>query len=342
MNSREKFLKTVEGENHDIPIFCPAIYDYKVNFSNTTQNLFGQSESEFIEAAEKEIQQLQSEVVTCGYDIYNVEAEALGAKINRENTDIFPEILEPLLKDLNEIKLPILREPGGRMPLFINATKNLSHKYQQQAYIRVAVSCPFSMAGRLYRNDQLIMDCILNPEEVHKLLEYCTEIIITHLGGYIDEGQDVVIFDSLASPPLISPEIYNNLIFPFHQRIFEFMKNNGMQIRPLIMGGNTMPIMEKLTKTGANQLLLDYIIPLKDTRAILDQQKLAFRINIDPAVIAGENQSLIDAHMEKILKYIGQRPNLIIGTGILLKNTPLKNIQFVRDFISTYYSADFS
>ena len=339
MNAKDKFLKTIEGENHDIPIFNPAIYDYKVNFSNTSINVFGQSESELIEAIEKEIDLLQSEVVTCGYDIYNIEAEALGAKIVRENEDIFPEIMDPLIKNLNEIdNLPVLNELAGRMPLFINATKSLSEKYHDSVYVRGAVSGPFSLAGRLYSNDQLIVDCILNPQGVYQLLEYCTDSIITHLRGYIDEKQDVVIFDSLSSPPLISPEIYSDLILPFHQRIFKFLKDNGVQIRPLIMGGNTLPIMDNLTKTGANQYLLDYIIPLKDIKSVFDQYNFAFRINLDPALVAQNNQNHIVDQMEQIFKFLGHRPNLIIGTGILLKNTPLENIRFIRDFIVNYYS----
>jgi len=338
MNTKDKFLITIEGENHEIPIFNPAIYDYKVNFSNTSLNVFGQSESELIEAVEREILLLKSEVVTCGYDIYNIEAEALGAKVVRNNENIFPEIMEPLIQNLDEIdRLPVLKEPAGRMPMFIKATKSINEKYRDRIYVRGAVSGPFSMAGRLYSNDQLIVNCMLNPQGVYQLLEYCTEIIITHLRGYIDENQDVVIFDSLSSPPLISPEIYSDLIFPFHKKIFNFLKDNGVQIRPLIMGGNTLPIMDNLTKTGANQYLLDYIIPLNDIKTVLDQYNFAFRINLDPSLVAQDNQKHIVDQMEKIFKFLGHRPNLIIGTGILLKNTPLENIQFIRNFITDYY-----
>lgn len=339
MNAKDKFLKTIEGKNRDIPIFNPAIYDYKVNFSNTSLNVFGQSESELIEAIEEEIDSLQSEVVTCGYDIYNIEAEALGAKIVRKNEDIFPEIMDPLINNLNDIdNLPVLKEPAGRMPLFIRATTKLSKKYLDRVYIRGAVSGPFSLAGRLYSNDQLIVDCMLNPQGVYQLLEYCTDIIIAHLRGYIDKNQDVVIFDSLSSPPLISPEIYRDLILPFHQRIFEFLKANGVLIRPLIMGGNTLPIMDNLTKTGANQYLLDYIIPLKDMKSVLDQYSFGFRINLDPALVAQNNKNHIVDQMELMLKFFGHQPNFIIGTGILLKNTPLENIQFIREFIVNYYT----
>ena len=88
MSTRDKFLKTIQGENHDIPVFCPAIYDYKVNFSDTSLNLFGQSEREFVAAAEKEINLLKSEVLTCGYDIYNIEAEAIEEEISAEERNL--------------------------------------------------------------------------------------------------------------------------------------------------------------------------------------------------------------------------------------------------------------
>ena len=338
MNPKEKLTTTIRGENLNVPLFCPAIYDYKVNFSTNPSNLFGQTEDELVDAVDKEIQLLKAEVVTCGYDIYNIEAEALGAKVNREEKDFFPDINKALITNLGEMdKLPVLKKTGGRMPVFINATKELSRRFRDTVYIRGAVSGPFSLAGTIYQNDQLIMDCMINPQGVTQLLDYCTDVILTYIRGFVEAGEDVVIFDSLASPPLISPEIYDDLIFPFHHRIFEFLKNAGVQNRPLIMGGNTLPIMDQLTKTGANQLLLDYVIPLKDMGAVLDQYKLAFRINIDPGLVACNDQNQIANQITKIFGFLGHRSNLLIGTGILAKETPLENIQFIKEYITKHY-----
>ena len=338
MNPREKFLNTIKNRNYDIPIFCPAIYDYKATFSNSPLSLFGQDESEFIDAVDKEIEVLNSEVVTCGYDIYNIEAEAIGSIVSRNKQNIFPEIIHPLINDLDEInKLPKLKKCGGRMPLFIRATKHLSKKYQNTVYIRGATSGPFSLAGKIYDKEKLIVDCILNPKAIYKLLEYCTEIILKYISGFLDEGEDVIIFDSLASPPLISNDIYNKMIFPFHQRIFDFMKKRGAQIRPLIIGGNTLPILDNLTKTGANQLLLDFVIPLKEILTVLERYDLAFRININPFLVANDDHNLIAEKLKTIMNVLGHRPNLLIGTGILSVNTPIENIQLIRNLITEHY-----
>ena len=337
-NPREKFLKTIHCKNFDTPIFCPAIYDYKANFSNSPIQQFGQDENEFVDAVRKEIKILDPEVVTCGYDIYNVEAEAIGSTIYRDDEHIFPEIIQPLIDRVDQvIDLPLIKKPCGRMKLFIDATKYLNQDYWNRVFIRGAVSGPFTMAGKIYSNEKLMLDCMINPEGVYQLLEYCSEIIITYMKGFIDKGQDIVIFDSLASPPLISSEIYNDLIFPFHQKIFQFMKKRNVEIRSLIIGGNTLPLLDQLTKTGANQLLLDYVIPWKESLNILDRYDMAFRININPALVADVNQDNIHDTILRIISFLGHRPNMMIGTGILLSNTPVENIQFIKKLITEHY-----
>lgn len=338
MSPRKKFINTINCSNYDIPVFCPAIYDYKVNFSNAQVHEFGQDKDEFINAVKKEIRALNSEIVTCGYDIYNVEAEALGSKIMRDKANIFPEVLKPLIYHLDDIcKLPVFTELKGRMPLYIDITKTLKDQFKDEVYFRGAVSGPFSLAGRIYDKEKLILDTILNPQGVTRLLEYCTEVILTYIRGYLEKKLDVVVFDSLASPPLVSPEIYRDLIFPFHKIIYNFLKNEGVEIRPLIMGGNTLPILEFLSGTGANQLLLDYNIPLGEMEKVIKKYKLAFRINIDPDLIARSNLVQLGNHLRKVNEIIGHKTNLLIGTGILMKDVPLENIQYIRDFLNREY-----
>jgi uroporphyrinogen decarboxylase len=339
---REKFLNTLKKKNVDTPIFCPAIYDFKINFSNNSVSEFGQTKAELLEAIDNEIDALQSEVVTCGYDIYNIEAEAVGAVVNRAHKNIFPEISHPLVDRLNVLhKLPELAGLSGRMPLMIDITKLLNEKYKDSVYIRGAISGPFSMAGKLYDQEKLILDCMINTIGVYDLLDYCTNVILTYLNGFLELGLDIVVFDSLASPPLVSPEIYRDIILPYHTRIFTFMSDRDVHIRPLIMGGNTLPIIGYLAKTGANQLLLDYVVPVRDAKIILEQSDLAFRINIDPAIIAAYDFDDIATHLKLVLGELGHHPNLLLGTGILMPDTPLENIQFVRNFIMEHYRGFF-
>ncbi len=342
MNPRQRFLDTVNNRNFGSPIFCPAIYDYKVNFSDIPLHLFGQHEFELLDAVTNEINWLRSEVVTCAYDIWNVEAEALGAKVVRQQ-DIFPEVTTPLVNHLDEIDaLPALNAPTGRMATFVKATKYLNLKYQNRIYIRGAVSGPLSLAGRIYPKDRLIADAMTNPGGARRLMEFCTDWILTYIDAFLTAGQDVVVVDSFAATPLVPPEMYSELVLPYHRKIFSAMVGRGAGIRPLIMGGDTRAIMDHLLKTGANQLLLDYMIPMDEVIDILDRYHMAFQINIDPAIVAQKDQDIIADQLNLMMSALDKRANVLIGTGILTKNTPLKNIIFIRDLIKSHFATDYT
>ena len=104
------------------------------------------------------------------------------------------------------------------------------------------------------------------------------------------------------------------------------------------MGGNTLPVMEYLVQTGANQLLLDYVIPSNQMKEVLESYKLAFRINIDPGLIAKASHDQLAENLRNVFDVLGKQSNLLIGTGILSPDTPLENILFIKKFITKYYS----
>jgi hypothetical protein len=84
-------------------------------------------------------------------------------------------------------------------------------------------------------------------------------------------------------------------------------------------------------------LLLDYIIPLSQMKEVIESTNLAFRINIDPGLVATANQDEMTEYLRRMLDVIGHQPNLLIGTGILSPDTPVESILFIKRFITDYY-----
>lgn len=76
--------------------------------------------------------------------------------------------------------------------------------------------------------------------------------------AYLDVGVEVVIFDSQASADLLPPEMYEEFVLPAMQDIIGYFNQQGIADVPLIIGGNTIPIVESLTTCGANNLLCDF------------------------------------------------------------------------------------
>lgn len=339
MNCKERLIKLLNGKMVDRPPFMPAIYDLKPALIKAPLHTFGQNQEELIQALKYEAEELRLESLTVAYDIYNIEAEAAGCKISRNPAIGMPEVSEPLIHSLDEIKdMKELPEIAGRMPLFVETTAKIQKMYGDFLPVRAGISGPFSMAAKIYPQDNLLMETIINPTGVSELLEYCTRVIGKYIEAYMKTGVGVVIFDSFVSPPMISPEIYRQLVFPFHKKLFALLRERNVLQRTLIVGGNTAELIPDFVKTGATQLLLDFSIPPVQSKEILQEYKnMVFRVNLPPALFIQNDITELKNYIFKVLQTVSDCPNLIIGTGILPPNALPKNIELAKKIIENFY-----
>lgn len=340
MNYRERLVTLLEGGKIDRPPFLPAIYDLKPTFINAPLHSFGQDEEELIQALTYEAEELQLESLTVAYDIYNIEAEAIGCKISRNPLIGMPEVAAPLISSLDEIKkLSDFSEIAGRMPLFVEATTKVQETYGDVLPVRAGISGPFSMAAKIYPQDNLLMETILNPEGIFELLKYCTKVVRKYTEAYLKTSAGIVVFDSFVSPPMISPETYRNLVLPFHQELFSLLKENDVLQRTLIVGGNTASLIPDFVKTGANQLLLDFNIPLYESKEFLEEYKeMVFRINLPPVLFVNKDNSELKSYILNVLRTLRDCKNMIVGTGILPPDVPPENILLAKEIIVDFYN----
>jgi uroporphyrinogen decarboxylase len=332
MTPKEHILELLQGRTVSPLLFLPAIYDYKAKLAGIPPHLFGMKSEDIVFAMERELKESCSEVLTSGYDIYNVEAEALGATIIRNERTGMPDIKEPILRTTDELsKLHRLITPSGRMNVFVDAAKTAVDRWGETIPVRGAISGPFSMASKLMASDDLIMGCIINPDGIKELLSICTQTAILYANAFLAAGAQVIVFDSFVVPPMLSPELYEEIVLPFHKEIFGFLKQNGVVWRPLIVGGDTRQIIPKLVETGANQLLIDYSVPLEEVTDILDKfPDTLFRYNLSPLLMQSPNVEDVINRVAEVAGYLKSKRNLILGTTVLPVSTPLCNITTAR------------
>ncbi len=313
-------------------LFAPAVYDLKPALVGVPACRFGQDADELKAALEREVEAIQADVLTVGYDIYNVEAEACGCCVRRDPDLPMPLVEEPLLSEPEEVErlkgLPV--DPSGRMPLFLDAARWAVQRFGWQIPVRGAVSGPFSMAAVLCRRQGLLAAALEKPGSVERLLSWCTERILAYARGFRQAGAGVVVFDSFASPPLISPRLYRELVLPCHRRLFHQLRESGLEHRPLVMGGNIAPLLSAFPETGATQFLLDFNIPLPRIREILETSSGLFRVNLSPRLVAEGSREEVAEETRKVLGSLRGLNNYLLGTGILPYATPLDNIAAIR------------
>lgn len=313
--------------------FVPALYDFKATLAGVPGHLFGRSADEYRVALDREVEELGVDAVTVGYDIYNVEAEALGAKVDRSDRLSMPEIAEPAIERLEDsATLRVPDGPSDRMVLLAEVCRDSVTRYDGVA-VRCGMSGPFSVAASLYPRDRLLVDLLLNPVGVSSLLRIAVDTIKVFCDAVADTGADVVLFDSFVSPPLVGPAQYEAIVQPLHREIIDYAQSLGVRRVSLIAGGDTRPIVPLLEATGATSLLLDYAVPAAEVADTIAAHDVPFRVNLAPQLVAEGTE--IEACVGALTAALADCPYWICGTGILSAETPVEHIRLVRALLES-------
>jgi uroporphyrinogen-III decarboxylase len=164
------------------------------------------------------------------YDIYNIEAEALGQRLNwdpRRMPDIDrgnPLLREP--RDLDRLKPPDFRK-AGRMPFVLEVMKRC---HDRGVPVRIRFCSPFSLAVNVRGIENLLLDILTAPPFAHRLLKFLTEEVLM---PWVQAQREAIgkpeAFgngaDAAASPPLVNVEILGEFVAPYVLRMNEKIGN---------------------------------------------------------------------------------------------------------------------
>ena len=167
----------------------------------------------------------QLDVLSNFWDVYNIEAEALGQKLVYHPGGI-PDVdrNRPLISTPADLDLISPPDPNksGRMPwvlqfnkIFLETTGNLD---------RVYFTAPFSIAVNIRGYENLVMDMFERPRFVHRLFEFlCDDVIAPFLEVMRSEsGNPDLIMDgrdAWASPPMISLDMMDEYVVAYTERL---------------------------------------------------------------------------------------------------------------------------
>ncbi|MBL4575371.1 MAG: uroporphyrinogen decarboxylase family protein [Opitutaceae bacterium] len=335
--TRSEVESTLRFEsNRSIPLFMPAIYEHKGHFIGKTPSQISRDPQLLAQAALKEYEQLGPDALAIGVDVYNLEAEAAGCEVTYYEGDdtsipgIKPgnHVIKPG-QDLTNYPVPNPLK-DGRMPVNIEAARIVRKEIGDDYWIRGAISGPFSLAISLLGAEDLFISCLDDPEFVNGLMNYSAKIIKEFAKGYIDAGADLIIFDSQASPELLSPTMYEEIVLPVTQDLIAFFKTQGVNDVPLIIGGNTTPIIDTLIDTGANNLLCDFTGNWEEWSDACRGAKRALRRNIAPQLIENGTPDEIYAVAKQEIANAGDFPGFIMGTAVIPFATKTENILAIK------------
>jgi uroporphyrinogen decarboxylase len=337
MTGRERIEALLAGRPADRPPFCPAVYEHKAALVGATPSRLARDAELLERALEAELDLYQPDILTVGLDVYNVEAEAAGARVRFYETNDVPSVESRPIRpgqDVGQLPLP---DPArsGRMYIFLEAGRRVAARHGREVFIRGALSAPFSMACELAGAEPMLLALLDDPEWSASLLDFCSAAVEAYGKAFVDRGLGIVLFDSHASPPLVSPELYRRLLLPPTERTIRYFRDElGVPYIPYIVGGDTAPLFDGILATGTNGVLCDFKADLSFFIGRLADSPVLLRANLDPRFLQAASAAEVKGRALEILALGRRHPRFVLGTGILPYDLDPAKVIAVRDALS--------
>jgi len=225
----ERYFRAFAGEADVVPILAQINEHVVKLFGGDMQEAYTNAEK-FVEMNLAVFQYYGLDMPGFYYDIYNIEAEALGQRMNWAQNRM-PDIdrQHPLIQehsDLDHLCPPDFKK-SGRMPFVLEIMQRC---YDLGLPVRIRFCSPFSLAVNVRGIEALLMDILYVPNFAHRLLTFLTdEVLIPWVMAQREAiGQPRASAngaDAAASPPIVTVEILEEFIMPYVLRMNEKIGN---------------------------------------------------------------------------------------------------------------------
>ncbi len=317
--------------------FSPSIYEHAAQLIGVTPWEASRDGELLFRAHAAAYRFYRHHPIMPGIDIYNLEAEAYGGRIERPTGNGIPAISESAIGATAQIaELPPLDpQRDGRIPMQIAVAERLRDTFPG-ASIRVPVAGPFSIASNLLGFETLVIDCVIDPDRVAASLMHLVDGQLAFAQEIQSRGLDVAFFESAACPPMLSPDQFRAVELPALQAVMKGIGEIVGHAVPCIIGGDTTPILPAMLETGTSYLICPFET---DQSAFLSRvahrSDVHVRVNCDLRIIAGGSRSEIRAEADRVVRLISDRPNTSFGTGALPYETRPENVIFLTEYLNT-------
>ncbi len=315
--------------------FCPSVYEHAARVIGKSPWEVSRS-GELLSQSHIETYRLYNHrPIVVGIDIYNLEAEAYGAIVDRPAGTGVPAIVRHPFSTSKELMTlePFNPKTDGRVPMAIEAARRIVDECPE-ADVRIPVSGPFSLATNLMGFENLLCEIMTAPDSVIKTLGHLVAGQVEFCKEVIRQGLDIAFFESAATPPLLSPHNFKKIEFGALKDIMEKTAAVVGHPVPCIMGGDTAPILDSILQTGTGYVCCPAGTDQKLFMDIMQgHPEVMVRINMDPRPITSKNFGDVEKEVDRVFELANNREKVCIGTGCLPFETDPQAVLKTREYI---------
>jgi len=315
--------------------FCPSVYEHAARVAGKTPWEVSRN-GELLAQAHIETYRLYNHRPTVvGIDIYNLEAEAYGATIDKPAGTGVPAIVKHPYSSTKELlKLePFDTKTDGRVPMVIEAAQRVADECPD-ADVRIPLSGPFSLATNLMGFENLLCEIRTDPNSVTNALGHLVAGQVEFSRQVVRRGLDIAFFESAATPPLLSPQDFKKIEFDALKETMEKTATVVGHPVPCIMGGDTAPILDSILQTGTGYVCCPAGTDQKLFMDIMrEHPDVMVRINMDPRPMTSKNFPDVQKEVDRIFELANNREKVCIGTGCLPFETDPQAVLKTKEYI---------
>jgi MtaA/CmuA family methyltransferase len=313
MTSYERVKTTIEKNEPDrVPVF-PSIVAHAAR-------IYGITYKEFCTSAEMLAKATMYTTEFYGLDGIFIqadgwtEAEAVGVEL------IYPEDNAPSGKDKivkNRVDLKRLRIPDpyihGRMPIIVEANKLVVHEIGKKYFIKSQIDqSPFALACELRGFEQVFLDIYDDPDFLHTLLDFCTEVQIAY-GLAIAETGIHSIFIGEAIGSQVSPGQYEEFLLPYNSKVIEAMKKKDVFTTLHTCGDSTHNI-KLMAESGADIIEFDCMVDIAWAKREVGN-KTCLQGNISTSTLLMGTQEEVDNEAKQCIQKAANGGGFLLSPG---------------------------
>jgi len=267
ISGKDIVLKTINREDTPRPpvsLLSGWSWMFKRNGLNL-EEVLSLSAGEIASLVVETNKEVNSDIVWIGSGFHNLFMSALGGSIKFRPQGP-PDIKESFYNgddrfssiDLGRIDndpgILLLREAAGQVVKLIG----------DKTLVGASQWGPFTLAGLIYGVENLMRDIYKNPDQVHRIIDFSTEIYIRYVEGFVKKGVGIVsIADPNASGDMISKDQFRNFALPYITKAAKYFRNRGVNVL-LHICGNTTNRVDLISGSGVDIFSVDYKVPVRN------------------------------------------------------------------------------
>ena len=269
MNSLERIKTALAFEPPDRTPAVPQLFGHAAVVGGVTLRDYLCDGSLLAACQAKTLERYGHDVVFAFMDLC-VETEAVGSTLQfRENQ--YPEVISYALTPSSELSLSV-PDPvsAGRMPELLKATSILRRELGDTTLVAGCVAGPMTLATQLLGIETALYLAADDPARFEKILDFSTAVAIRYGCAQIAAGAHLpIVFDPAASPAVVPPQFFRELLLPRLKRVFTAFRQAGTVANWLNIAGPTANTLPYYPEAGADIANFDYYVEPEQVRHLL-------------------------------------------------------------------------